>query len=111
VLDRRDDGHPLALRVGNFNVSSMDEGIRDPDWPARRILALVSAQIVEDRLEVFKELPLRGQAASFTINNATETIVTTAPRRNGRSIRWQRARRTASRTYSSSGATISGNRT
>ncbi|MDR7099021.1 hypothetical protein J2X04_001368 [Lysobacter niabensis] len=53
------------------------------DWVARRMFVLVPAQaIVGKVLETFKEFPPRAKAASFTIGDALDKIMTASPSQN-----------------------------
>jgi arylsulfatase A-like enzyme len=53
------------------------------DWVAHRMFVMVPAQaIVAKILETFKEFPPRAKAASFTVGDAMEKIMTASPSQN-----------------------------
>ena len=55
------------------------ESINYADWFVHRSFILVPAQaLVASRLESFREYPPRAKAASFTVNDAMEKIISAA---------------------------------
>ena len=59
------------------------DGIYYADWAAHRMFLLVPAQaIVGKMLESFKEFPPRAKAASFTVGDAMDKIMSASPNQN-----------------------------
>jgi hypothetical protein len=84
---------PLGVWQGNFtklrapnlyNLRSdpfekATESIYYADWEAHRAFAFVPAQAIVARyLETFKDFPPRAKAASFTVSDAMDKIMTSA---------------------------------